>query len=185
LVALNTVVLDGMVKGRQASPLFVAVTNFGVVAATVLLGGTAVLVPELVPLVEPPPLDDAVEAPLEAVPFGGVVVPPLEVVPFGGVVVPAPEVVPFGGVVVPSLEVVPFGGVVALPEVLLVGVVVVPEAGVSAVEPPELAALLEPQALSAARHTIEIAGKNATRSFDAKIIVTCFHSLSSNHAECR
>lgn len=161
-----------MLKGRQASALLVAVTNFGVVAATVVLGGAAVPVPELVPLVEAPPLDDEVE-------------PPLEPVPFAGVVVPALEVVPFGGVVAPALEVVPLGGVVALPDVVLVGGVVVPEVGVSAVEPPELAALLEPQALSATRQTIEIAGKNATRSFDAKIIVTCFHSLSCNRAECR
>jgi hypothetical protein len=142
------VVLDGMAKGRQPSPLFVAVTSFGVVAATALLGG-AVLVPELVPPVELLPV------------LGGVVlvpevVPPVEPVPFGGVVEPA-DVLPGGGVVVP---------------------VVVPVVVLSAVDPPELAALLEPQALSAARQTIEIAGKSKTRSFDAKIIATCFHSLS-------
>jgi hypothetical protein len=141
------VVLDGMLKGRQPSTLLVAVTNFGVVAATALLGG-AVLVPELVPLVEPPPLelpplDDEVEPPLEPDPFGGAVVPPDVLLVGGGVVL-----------------------------------VVVPVVVLSDVEPAELAALLEPQALSAARQTIEIAGKNATRSFGAKIIVTCFHSLS-------
>lgn len=132
-MALNTVVLDGMAKGRQPSLLFVAVT--GVVAATALLGA-AVLVPELVPLLELPPV--------EPVPFGGVVDVPL------------------------------VAGVVAPPDVLLVGGVVV----LSVVDPPELAALLEPQALSAAKQTIEIAGKSKTRSFDAKIIATCFDSLS-------
>jgi hypothetical protein len=150
---LNTVVLDGMLKGRQPSLLFVAVTSFGVVAATALLGGS-VLVPELVPLVEPPPLelpplDDEVEPPLEPVPFAGAVVPP---------------------------DVLLVGGVVPVAEPVVV---------LSAVDAPELAALLEPQALSAVRQTSEIAGKNATRSFDAKIIDTCFHSLSRNHAECR
>jgi hypothetical protein len=147
LLELNTVVLDGMAKGRQPSLLFVAVVNLGVVAAAAVLGG-AVLVPELVPLVEPPPL----ELPL-------LELPPLEPDPFGGAVVP--------------------------PDVLVAGGVVVPVVVVSAVEPPELAALLEPQALSAARQTIEIAGKNAARSFDAKIIVTRFHSLSRDHAERR
>jgi hypothetical protein len=151
---LNTVVLDGIAKGRQPSLLLVAVTSFGVVAATALLGG-AVLVPELVPLVEPPPL--------ELPPLDDEVEPPLELVPVGGVVVP-PDVLLVGGVVVPVAE----------PVVVL-----------SAVDAPELAALLEPQALSAARQTSEIAGKNATRSFDAKIIDTCFHSPSRNHAECR
>jgi hypothetical protein len=151
---LNTVVLDGIAKGRQPSLLLVAVTSFGVVAATALLGG-AVLVPELVPLVEPPPL--------ELPPLDDEVEPPLELVPVGGVVVP-PDVLLVGGVVVPVAE----------PVVVL-----------SAVDAPELAALLEPQALSAARQTSEIAGKNATRSFDAKIIDTCFHSPSRTHAECR
>ena len=154
-MALNTVVLDGMLKGRQASPLLVAVTNFGVVAATALLGGA--VVPELVPLVEPPPL------------LGGAVV--------------VPELVPLAEPL--PLEPDPLGGAVVPPEVLVVGGVVVPVVVVSAVDPAELAALLEPQALSAARQTIEIAGKNATRSFDAKIIVTCFHSLSCDHAERR
>jgi hypothetical protein len=127
-----------MAKAVQPSLLFVAVTSFGVVAATALLGG-AVLVPVLVPPVEPLPLDDDVEPPVEPVAAGGVVVPP---------------------------------------DVLLLGGVVVPEVVVSAVDPPELAALLEPQALSAARQTVEIAGKSKTRSFDAKIIATCFDSLS-------
>jgi hypothetical protein len=160
---LNTVVLDGIAKGRQPSLLLVAVTSFGVVAAAAVLGGAVLVVPELVPLVEPPrlelpPLDDEVEPPLDEE-----VEPPLEPVPFAGVVVP-PDVLLVGGVVVPVAE----------PVVVL-----------SAVDAPELAALLEPQALSAVRQTSEIAGKNATRSFDAKIIDTCFHSLSRNHAECR
>jgi hypothetical protein len=144
---LNTVVLDGIAKGRQPSLLLVAVTSFGVAAAAAVLGG-AVLVPELVPLVEPPPL--------ELPPLDDEVEPPLELVPVEGVVVP-PDVLLVGGVVVPVAE----------PVVVL-----------SAVDAPELAALLEPQALSAARQTSEIAGKDATRSFDAKIIVTSFHSLS-------
>jgi hypothetical protein len=159
---LNTVVLDGIAKGRQPSLLLVAVTSFGVVAAAAVLGGAVLVVPELVPLVEPPrlelpPLDDEVEPPLDEE-----VELPLEPVPFAGAVVP-PEVL-LGGVVVPVAE----------PGVVL-----------SAADAPELAALLEPQALSAVRQTSEIAGKNATRSFDAKIIDTCFHSLSRNHAECR
>jgi hypothetical protein len=132
---LNTAVLDGMANARQPSLLLVAVTNFGVVAATALLGG-AVLVPELVPLVDPAPLE------------------------------------------LPPLEPVPFGGVVAPPDVLVVGGVVVPVVVVSAVEPAELAALLEPQALSAPRHTSEIAGKIEARSSEAEIIATCIHSLS-------
>jgi hypothetical protein len=141
---LNTVVLDGILKGRQASLLFVAVTNVGVVAATALLAG-AVLAPVPVPLVELPPLEDAVEAPVEVVPAGGAVVPP---------------------------------------EVLLGGVAV-PLVVLAAVDPDALAALLEPQALSAARQATEIAGKSETRSFDTKIIATCSHSLTCDHAECR
>jgi hypothetical protein len=127
-----------MLKGRQASALFVAVTSLGVAAATALLAGAVlVLVPELVLPVE--------LAPPEAVPLEGVVVPP---------------------------------------EALLVGEVAVPVVLLD-VDPPVLAALLESQALSAARQTIEIAGKSETRSFDAKIIATCFHSLSCDHTDCR
>jgi hypothetical protein len=133
-----------MAKATQPSLLLVAVTNFGVVAATADLGG--VLAPELVPLVEPPPLDDEEEPPVEPVPAGGLLVPP---------------------------------------DAVLAGAVVVPLAAVSVVDAPELAALLEPQALSAAKHTIEIAGKSKTRSFETKIIATCSHSKSCDHAECR
>ena len=164
-----------MLKGRQPSPLLVAVSNFGVVAAAALLGA-AVLVPELVPLVElPPVLEGAVLVPE--------VVPPVELPPVLGGAVLTPEVVP--PVELPPVEPVPFGGVVEPADVLPGGDVVVPMVVPSAVDPPELAALLEPQALSAARQTVEIAGKSKTRSFDAKIIATCFHSLSRDHAECR
>ena len=110
-------------------------------------------------------------------------VPPLELPPLGGAVVPEPvlpvelppdepplDPFPVGGVVPP--DVLLFGGGVVPPEVPLVGGVAVPVVVLSAVEPPELAALLEPQALSAAMQTIEIPGMSKTRSFDAKIIAT-------------
>jgi hypothetical protein len=91
-------------------------------------------------------------------------VPPLELPPLE---LPPLELPPLELLLLedePPLEPVPVGGGV-----------VVPLAVVSVVDPPEFAALLEPQALSAARQTIEIAGKIETRSFEAKVIATCIH----------
>jgi hypothetical protein len=167
-VALNTVVADGIANGRQPSLLLVAVTNAGV-AATVDLGGGA-LVPEAVPPVEEAPVVPEVEP--VPVPLGGVDEPP-EVLVAGGVVVP-PDVLVAGGVVVPP-EVLLAGGGVVLPLPA-----VEPVVGVSVVDPAEDAELLEPQALRAARQTIDIAERIGTRRFETKIIVTYSHSLPSD-----
>jgi hypothetical protein len=132
------------VNGRQPSLLLVAVTNAGVVAAAVVLGGV-VLVPDAVPL----PVVPEVEPEPEPVPLGGVDEPP-DVPLAGGVVVP-PDVLLAGGVVVP-------------PDELL--------AGAGAVLPEPLLELLEPQALSAAKQAIDITERVGTRRFETKIIVT-------------
>ena len=141
----------------------VAVSKAGAgVAAVVDLGGGAggVVVPELVPPVEEPP-----------VPFGGGGVDEPPVLPVAGGVVP-PDVPPAGGVVEPP-EVPPAGGVVVPP-------VGAPVVGVSVAAPADDAELLEPQALSAARQAIDIAERIGTRRFETKIIVTYSHSLSSD-----